>query len=158
MINKGIVDPEKMAVVGWSNGGYLANCLISTNRFKAISTGAGTLDMTMQWGEEDTPGHVVNYMQGLPWEKPEEYRKASPLYDLKPGIETAVLIHCGAGDPRVPVSHSKALHRALHHYLKVPCELVMYPGAGHGLTKYSHRMAKLKWDHQWFDHYLDITK
>jgi len=154
LIEKGIADPERLGVMGWSNGGYLTNCLIATNRFKCASSGAGVLDMTMQWGEEDTPGHVVNYCMALPWENPDNYRKASPLYDLKPGITTAVLIHQGAEDPRVPATQSKALHRALYYYLDVPCELILYPGAQHGLSTYQHRLAKMKWDHAWFDKYL----
>ncbi len=69
MIERGIADPDRLGVMGWSNGGYLTNCLItSTDRFKAASSGAGVFDMTIQWGEEDTPGHVINYMQGLPLE------------------------------------------------------------------------------------------
>ncbi len=154
LIEQGIVDPERLAVQGWSNGGLLTNCLISTNRFKAASSGAGVLDMTMQLLEEDTPGHVINYMEGLPWEQPEEYQAASPLYSLKPGITTPVLIHVGENDPRVPVTHSLGLHRMLNTYLDVPCELIIYPGAGHNLTKYTHRLAKIKWDHAWFDHYI----
>jgi len=155
LIEQGIVDPERMGVSGWSNGGFLTNCLIASNRFKAASSGAGVLDMTVQLIEEDTPGHVINYMKGLPWEKPEEYQKASPLYTFKPGITTAVLIHVGENDPRVPVSHSKGLHRMLTQYLDVPCELIIYPGAGHNLSKYTHRLAKVRWDHAWFDKYLN---
>ncbi len=154
LIDQGIVDPERMGVTGWSNGGFLTNCLIASNRFKAASSGAGTLDMTVQLIEEDTPGHVINFMEGLPWEKPEEYQKASPLYTLKPGITTAVLIHVGENDPRVPASHSIGLHRMLTRYLDVPCELVIYPGAGHNLSKYTHRLAKVQWDHAWFDRYV----
>ncbi|MCB2199130.1 S9 family peptidase [bacterium] len=154
LIEDGIVDPERMAVSGWSNGGFLTNALISSNRFKAASSGAGVLDMTVQFLEEDTPGHVINFAEGLPWENPEEYQKASPLYSLKPGIKTAVLIHVGENDPRVPVTHSKGLHRVLYRYLDVPVELVIYPGAGHNLTKYTHRLAKVQWDHAWMDRYV----
>lgn len=157
LIGKGIVDRERMGVTGWSNGGYLSNCLIATGRFKAASTGAGVFDMTMQWGEEDTPGHVINYLKGLPWEVPAEYQRASPLYHLKPGNNTATLIHVGEGDARVPATHSRALHRAMKYYLDAPCELLIYPGAGHGLTKYRHRLAKLKWDVAWFEKYLRPT-
>ncbi len=153
LIADGIVDEEQMAVSGWSNGGFLTNALISNNRFKAASTGAGVLDMTVQLIEEDTPGHVINYMEGLPWEQPEEYQTASPLYSFKPGMTTAVLIHVGENDPRVPASHSIGLHRMLSRYLDVPCELIVYPGAGHNLSKYTHRLAKAKWDHAWIDHY-----
>lgn len=80
LIAKGIVDGDKMAVMGWSNGGYLTNAIISTNqRFKAASSGAGVFDQNLQWMLEDTPGHVVNFMQGLPWEKPDAYRHGSSL-------------------------------------------------------------------------------
>ncbi len=154
LIERGIADPGRLGVMGWSNGGYLTNCLLATNRFKVASSGAGIIDMAMQWGEEDTPGHVINFQQGLPWENPDLYRSASPLYSLKPGIKTATLIHVGGDDPRVPPSHSKALFRALHHYLDVPCELIIYPGAHHGLSTYKHRLAKMKWDHAWFDKYM----
>ncbi len=75
MIERGIADPDRLGVMGWSNGGYLTNCLItSTDRFKAASSGAGVFDMTIQWGEEDTPGHVINYMQGLPGSRPASTR------------------------------------------------------------------------------------
>ena len=47
-----------------------------------------------------------------------------------------------------------ALHRSLHYYLDVPVELLVYPDEGHGLTKYSHRKAKLSWDTRWFDHHV----
>lgn len=154
MIDRGIADPKRLGVSGWSNGGYLTNCLIATNRFQAASSGAGVLDMTIQWAEEDTPGHVINYMDGLPWNKPEAYRKASPLYSFRNGIKTATIIHVGEKDPRVPATHSRGLHRALHYYLNAPCELLIYPGAGHSLSTYTHRRAKLKWDVAWFEKYL----
>jgi len=154
LIEKGIVDADRMGVMGWSNGGYLTNCLIASNRFKAASSGAGIMDMVMQWGEEDTPNHVINFQKGLPWENPQQYFKASPIYTLKPGITTATLIHVGGSDSRVPPSHSRALFRALHYYIKAPCELVIYPGQGHGLSTYTYRSAKMKWDHAWFDKYI----
>ncbi|MEZ9593524.1 prolyl oligopeptidase family serine peptidase [Shewanella sp. 10N.261.52.F9] len=154
LIANGIVDGDKMAVMGWSNGGYLTNALISTNnRFKAASSGAGVFDQRLQWILEDTPGHVVNFMEGLPWEKPEAYNHGSSLtYADK--IKTPTLIHIGEGDQRVPLGHAQGLYRALHHYLNVPVELVVYPGEGHGLSKYQHRKAKMEWDQKWFNHYV----
>ncbi|MCG9730414.1 S9 family peptidase [Shewanella sp. Isolate13] len=154
LIADGIIDGDKMAVMGWSNGGYLTNALISTNnRFKAASSGAGVFDQRLQWILEDTPGHVVNFMEGLPWEKPEAYNHGSSLtYADK--IKTPTLIHIGEGDQRVPLGHAQGLYRALHHYLNVPVELVVYPGEGHGLSKYQHRKAKMEWDQKWFNHYV----
>jgi dipeptidyl aminopeptidase/acylaminoacyl peptidase len=155
LVETGVADPEKLGVMGWSNGGYLTNCLITaTPRFKAASSGAGVFDTVMQWSTEDTPGHVINFSQGLPWEEAgAAMHRSSPLYDIEQ-CQTPTLIHVGENDPRVPPEHSRGLYRSLRHYLDVPTELVVYPGAGHGLTKYSHRKAKLDWDHRWFDHYV----
>lgn len=154
MIAKGIADPDKLGVMGWSNGGFLTNCVISkTTRFKAASSGAGVVDQFLQWGLEDTPGHVNNYMQGYPWQHPAAYDKASPSAFLNK-IKTPTLIHVGGNDSRVPPGHARALYRALHEYLHVPTELLVYPGEGHGLTKYKNRKAKMEWDLAWFDRYV----
>jgi dipeptidyl aminopeptidase/acylaminoacyl peptidase len=121
----------------------------------AASSGAGVFDTVMQWEIEDTPGHVINYSQGLPWEDDgmATMHRTSPLYDVE-NVKAATLIHVGENDPRVPQQHARGLYRALRHYLNIPVELIVYPGEGHGLTKYSHREAKLRWDHQWFEHYV----
>ncbi|MCL1059709.1 S9 family peptidase [Shewanella gelidimarina] len=154
LISDGIVDGDKMAVMGWSNGGYLTNALISTTeRFKAASSGAGVFDQRLQWMLEDTPGHVVNFMEGLPWEKPEAYTQGSSLSHVDK-IKTPTLIHIGENDQRVPAGHAQGLYRALKHYLNVPVELIVYPGEGHGLSKYQHRKAKMEWDQKWFEHYV----
>ncbi len=154
MVKQGIADPERLGVMGWSNGGYLTNCIIThTDRFAAASSGAGVFDVAMQWAIEDTPGHVVNYQKGLPWQRAESMQKASPMYDVHK-VKTPTLVHVGEHDARVPAEHSRALHRALHHYLKVPTELIVYPGEGHGLSKYDHRRAKMQWDLAWFSKYL----
>lgn len=154
LISDGLVDAEKMAVMGWSNGGYLTNALISTtDRFKAASSGAGVFDQRLEWMLEDTPGHVINFMQGLPWEQAEAYTKASSLTHANK-ITTPTLIHIGENDERVPLGHGQGLYRALNHYLNVPVELIVYPGEGHGLSKYQHRKTKMLWDQKWFEHYV----
>jgi len=154
MVARGIADPERLGVIGWSNGGFLTNCLITTTtRFKAASSGAGVLDQFMQWGIEDTPGHVINYMKGLPWQMRDAYLAASPAYKLG-SVTTPTLIHVGRNDPRVPVQHSRSLYRGLRHYAKVPTMLLEYPGEGHGLSKANQRMAKMEWDLAWFEKYV----
>ena len=155
LIDQGIADPDRIGVMGWSNGGYLTNCMIvaEPDMFAAASSGAGVLDMVIQWGTEDTPGHVINFVQGLPWQQAEHYQKASPLYRLD-RVKTPTLIHVGGNDPRVPPAHSRALYRALRHYLHVPTQLVVYPGEPHGLTTHENRLAKITWDLEWFDKYL----
>ncbi|MEM1008624.1 MAG: prolyl oligopeptidase family serine peptidase, partial [Myxococcota bacterium] len=154
LIKKGIVDPKRMAVMGWSNGGYLTNCLITrTHRFKAASSGAGVFDTAMQWMIEDTPGHVINFNKGLPWNRAQSMLRSSPLYHAG-NIRTPTLIHVGERDARVPPEHSYALYRSLRRYLHVPTQLLVYPKAFHGLRSKAHRSAKMEWDIRWFDHYV----
>ncbi|MEC8023469.1 MAG: prolyl oligopeptidase family serine peptidase, partial [Myxococcota bacterium] len=159
MIARGIADPNRLGVMGWSNGGYLTNCLIAHpehgKRFKVASSGAGVFDTAMQWMIEDTPGHVVNYSKGLPWQRPDRMIKSSPLYTIDTAV-TPTLIHVGEKDPRVPQQHSIALHRALHTYLKVPTELVIYPKMGHGLRTWGDKLTKMEWDIAWFEKYLPV--
>jgi len=154
MVAEGIADPDRLGVMGWSNGGFLTDALIAAStRFKAASSGAGVIDQSIQWATEDTPGHVINFMKGLPWENPEAYIKGSPLFGMA-STTTPTLIHVGGSDPRVPPAHSRALYRALKIYLDVPTELVIYPGAHHGLSTYTHRKAKMEWDLAWYEKYL----
>ena len=169
LVRDGVANPDKLGVMGWSNGGFLTNALLSETitapdldqkggtrevGFAAASSGAGVIDQVIQWGTEDTPGHVVNYMSGkLPWEFPAEYVESSPLYELNK-TETPTLIHVGGSDARVPPEHGKTLYRSLYNYLDVPAELIVYPGEPHGLMKKSNRAAKMAWDHAWFGKYL----
>jgi dipeptidyl aminopeptidase/acylaminoacyl peptidase len=153
LVEKGIADKDKLAVMGWSNGGFLVNALVTkTDRFKAASSGAGVADQTMQWATEDTPHHVVNLV-GLPWTKPESTIAASPIYALG-AVKTPLLLHVGENDERVPSVHAQAMFRGLDVYLDVPTELVIYPGAGHGLVKRSQRLTKMSWDLAWFDKWV----
>ncbi len=155
MVEQGIADPTRLGVMGWSNGGFLTNCLItSTDRFKAASSGAGVIDQVIQWGTEDTPGHVINFMKGnFPWSNPMQFLAGSPLSKLD-RVKTPTLIHVGENDERVPAANARTLYRGLQFYLNVPTELVVYPDEGHGLTTYKHRKAKMEWDLAWFDRYI----
>ncbi len=154
MIHRGIADEDKLGIMGWSNGGFLTNAVIThSDMFKAASSGAGIADMLIQWGIEDTPGHVINFMQGLPWEVPDQYRRSSPIWDFGK-VKTPTLIHVGGNDARVPVPHSRTIFRALNQYLGVPSVLLVYPEQGHGLGRLSMRQAKMEWDLAWFKRYV----
>lgn len=157
LIKDGIADPDRIGVMGWSNGGYLTNCLITLKdspvKFKAASSGAGILDTVAEWGFNDEPAYAAVFKKGLPWEQPDIYRKTSPTYGLG-NVTTPTLIHVGANDERCPPGHSKMLYRALKEYKKVPTELIVYPNQPHGLQKLSYRKAKMEWDLAWFDKYV----
>jgi dipeptidyl aminopeptidase/acylaminoacyl peptidase len=154
LMAKGVADPDRLGVMGWSNGGYLTNCVIThTTRFKAASSGAGIVDTVLEWGANDEPAYMLNFAQGLPWTKPDIYRKSSPCYALDK-VRTPTLIHVGGADDRCPPANSRMLYRALKEYVHVPTELIVYPGEPHGLSKYKNRKAKMEWDLAWFERYI----
>ncbi len=158
LVEKGIADPEKLGVSGWSNGGYLTNCLITkTTRFKAASSGAGIVDTVMEWGANDEPAYAMAFKKGLPWQQADLYKKTSPTYALDK-VRTPTLIHVGGSDERCPPAQSRMLYRALKEYVKVPTELLVYPGESHGVMKYSNRKAKMEWDLAWFEKYIRDKK
>jgi dipeptidyl aminopeptidase/acylaminoacyl peptidase len=107
----------------------------------------------MQWGINDEPAYMVAIKGGLPWDRPDVYRRTSATYQLNK-IRTPTLIHVGGSDERCPPAHSRMLYRALKLYNKVPTELVIYPGEPHGPLKYAHRRAKMAWDVAWFDRFV----
>lgn len=154
LVERGIADPQRLAVSGWSNGGYLTNCLITkTDRFKAAISGAGIVDTIMEFGANDEPAYAIVFKQGFPWSNPEKYHRASSTYQLD-RIRTPTLIHVGANDERCPPGHSRMLYRTLKYYNHVPTELIVYPGEGHGVMAYKHRRAKMEWDLAWLERYV----
>ena len=158
MVERKIADPARLGVFGWSNGGYLTNCVIArTQRFKAASSGAGIADIVLEWGTNDEPAYPLAFMQGYPWTKADAYRKASPIYSFG-DVKTPTIFHVGAKDERCPPGNSRMLYRALKEYLKVPTELVVYPGEPHGLGSMKSRRAKMEWDLAWFGRYIMAEK
>jgi dipeptidyl aminopeptidase/acylaminoacyl peptidase len=154
LVERGIADPQKLAVMGWSNGGYLTNCCLThTDRFKAAISGAGIIDAVMEFGANDEPAYSIVFKRGLPWSKDNTYVKSSPSWQLNK-IKTPTLIHVGANDERCPPGHSKTLYRALKEYNRVPTELLVYPGEPHGLRKYGHIKGKLEWDLAWLNRFV----
>jgi dipeptidyl aminopeptidase/acylaminoacyl peptidase len=157
LVKEGIADPNRVASMGWSNGGYLTNCLITQKslpfKLKAASSGAGIIDTVLEWGTNDEPAYPKAFKKGEPWNRPELYMKTSPTYGLG-NVTTPTLIHVGGNDERCPPGNSRMLYRALKEFVNVPTELVVYPGEPHGLTKKSNRKAKMEWDLAWFEKYV----
>lgn len=155
MIERGIADPDRIGVMGWSYGGYLTNCMITRGElFKAAISGAGIVDMNLQWGLMDTPGWVMNFMAGAkPWEDPALYQKSSPIQQMHKAT-AATLIHVGGEDPRCPPANAHVLYRALKQFGNADAQLLIYPGEGHHLSRYQHIRARAAWNLAWFDKYL----
>jgi dipeptidyl aminopeptidase/acylaminoacyl peptidase len=152
LVKERIADPEKLGIAGWSYGGYMASWAITqTTRFKAAITGAGMSDLAMEFGTEDGPAYD-EWFYGLPYEKPDGFRKSSPLTYIT-NAKTPTLILQGEDDVVDPLGQSTALYRALKRY-GVECELVQYPREGHGLREEKHLTDRLTRIVAWFEKYL----
>ncbi len=130
VIAMGVADPNRLAAVGWSYGGYMtANITTRTNRFKVAIVGAGPVNLVSQAGTSDLPEMIPAYMAAYPWEKPEVYRSQSPIFSAS-NIKTPTMILHGTDDTRVPYSQGQEWHTALRAR-GVECTLIGYPRSGH---------------------------
>ncbi|MBT8218194.1 MAG: S9 family peptidase, partial [Bacteroidia bacterium] len=140
LIEEGIVDKDKMGVKGWSAGGHWSNWILThTDRFKAISSGAGTMNWLSMYAQSDVQRNRQFYLgDDLPYDNFEAYWDQSPIKYIK-NAKTPTMIHVVAGDPRVPSPQSVELHMALKK-LGVDTELFMYPGKSHGIPDTRNRL------------------
>jgi dipeptidyl aminopeptidase/acylaminoacyl peptidase len=153
LIAKGIADPNRLGAMGWSQGGYISAFLTThTDRFKAISVGAGISDWMTYYVNTDITPFTRQYLHATPWEDPEIYAKTSPITTIKQA-KTPTLIQQGSNDARVPVPDSFELYRGLQDY-NVPSRLVLYTGFGHGINKPKSLRALQQSNLDWFNHYI----
>jgi dienelactone hydrolase len=132
LIAQGIADATRLALTGWSYGGYLAAWMLAhSDRFTVGSVGAGVFDLTTHYGL-GAP-QLEEYFGGPPWRLPSLYRRQSPIQHVA-GIRTPTLIFHGETDNAVSIAQSELLHAALRAE-GVPTELVRYPGEGHSLRQ-----------------------
>ena len=79
VVKLGYADPDRLAVTGYSYGGYMTNVIITrTNRFKAAASGAGHSLIAANYGH-DIYQKWYSWELGVPWENAEKYERLSPL-------------------------------------------------------------------------------
>jgi dipeptidyl aminopeptidase/acylaminoacyl peptidase len=154
LIAQGIVDSTKMGVLGWSAGGHWSNWILThTNRFKAISTGAGTSNWISMYAESDVQRNRQFYLGNkLPYDDFDAYWNQSPLKYIK-NAKTPTMIHVVEGDPRVPRPQSEELFMALKR-LGVPTEMYVYPGNTHGIPDPRNQLLKSVAEMAWMDYWV----
>jgi dipeptidyl aminopeptidase/acylaminoacyl peptidase len=154
LIAQGIADPDRMGALGWSAGGHWSNwILVQTDRFKAISSGAGTSNWISMYAQSDVQRNRQYYLGNkLPYDDFDAYWNQSPLKYIK-NAKTPTMIHVVEGDPRVPSPQSVELHMALKQ-LGVPTELFMYPGSTHGIPDPRNQLVKAMSEMAWMDYYV----
>jgi dipeptidyl aminopeptidase/acylaminoacyl peptidase len=153
LIAQGFVDKDRVGSMGWSEGGYISAFITtSSDRFKAVSVGAGISDWMTYYVNTDITPFTRQYLKSTPWDDPEIYKKTSPIsYIAK--AKTPTLIQQGDRDKRVPVPDSFELRQALEDK-GVPVKMVLYHGFGHPIDKPKQQRAVMEENLHWFEHYI----
>ncbi len=156
VIAKGIADPDRLGVMGWSYGGYMTSWVIGhTGRFKAASVGAGVTDLVSFSGTSDIHSFLPSYFGGEPWDRDDLYREHSPISHVK-GVKTPTLIQHGDEDERVPITQGYELYNALKRQ-GCPVKMVVYPRAHHAIQEPKLLLDAMKRNLDWFDEHIGTS-
>jgi dipeptidyl aminopeptidase/acylaminoacyl peptidase len=153
LVKDGAADPNRLAIGGYSYGGYMTNWLITqTTRFKAAVTGAGAVEHAANWGNDDLTFDDAFYLGGTPWQAQSNYNSEAALFQFDK-VKTPTHVVGGADDVRVAVAEDYLLERALNA-VGVPSSLLIFPGEGHPLAKNPwHGKIKVREELKWLDKY-----
>lgn len=154
LVERDVADPERLAVAGWASGGTrVGEMLGHTGRFRAATTGAANFNLIAAYADGDFLVQWHSLMGGTPWDRPEAWDRASPIRQAR-NVTTPTLILHGEADPFVPVDQAVGYYNALRQH-GVPAELWIYPGAGHGISRLSHREHAARLILGWLERWLD---
>ena len=152
-VSRGLADPDRLVVGGWSYGGISTNYLIATTtRFKAATSGASISNVLAGYGTDQYIRDYENEL-GVPWKNPETWMRLSYPFLHADRIKTPTLFLCGEKDFNVPLLNTEQMYQALRS-LGVPTELVIYPGQSHGLKKPSYIIDRYKRHLDWYARWI----
>ena len=153
---KGLVDPNQVATMGWSNGAILSIALAieDHDRYKVLSEGAGDVEWISDWANVDFGESFDAYYFGAnPIQNPQLYVEKSPFFRIS-RLKAPTIIFQGMEDRNVPTDQSWDLYRAIYWTNKVPHRFFLFPGEPHGPQKATHQLRKVREELAWFEKYF----
>ncbi|WP_214415516.1 S9 family peptidase [Sphaerisporangium fuscum] len=149
LVAEGVADPDRLAVTGYSYGGYMTCRLTTlTGRFRAAVPGGCVSDIASMVGPSDA-GLLLKLHECAG-----DVVRQSPMTYVD-GVTTPTLLLHGESDDTCPVGQAEQWFAALRER-GVPVRLVRYPGASHLFIlngRPSHRVDYneriLQWLEQW---------
>jgi len=173
MIELGVADPKRLAVMGHSYGGYSVYGLVTqTNRFQAAIAGSGISDLVSLYGTFDatlryeTRPHEWHGMQSLaetgqirmgnpPWKDWSRYIRNSPISYVD-RVQTPLLIYQGDMD-YIAIQQSEEFFTALYRQGK-RARFIRYWGEGHSLTSPANIRDFWMEVYAWLDEFCDVSR
>jgi dipeptidyl aminopeptidase/acylaminoacyl peptidase len=153
VIKRGVADPDRLAVMGGSYGGFMTFWTITqTNRFKCAIGHAGISDWYGFFGQTDVPDLMTYGLGGLPWTARESYAKWSPMTYVD-RVKTPIMITHGEQDRRVPIQQGELYYRALRRR-GVEVVFVRYPREPHSISEPNHQIDLANRQLAWLDKHL----
>lgn len=153
VVGMGIADPARLGIGGWSYGGILTDYTIASDqRFKAAIAGAGSANQISMYGADEYVFQYDNEI-GPPWRNPQGWMKVSYPFFHADRIHTPTLFMGGDKDFNVPLIGGEQMYQALQT-LRVPTELVIYPGEFHEFTRPSFLRDRMQRYLAWYEKYL----
>lgn len=154
LVQQGIADRDRVGSMGWSQGGYISAFLTTkhSDRFKAISVGAGISDWMTYYVNTDIHPFTRQYLKATPWDDPKIYADTSPMTYIKQA-RTPTLIQHGNEDTRVPIPNAYQLYQGLRDQ-NVLVQLSIFKGFGHGINKPKANRAAMQQNFEWFTRYI----
>jgi dipeptidyl aminopeptidase/acylaminoacyl peptidase len=152
-VARGIADPDRLGIGGWSYGGILTNQVIARDRrFKAATSGAGQGNALIGYG---TDMYTLEYELelGKPWAALDAWKRVSQPFLRADRIVTPTLFLCGQEDWNVPLINSEQMYQALRS-LGRKTELVIYPGEAHGIRRPSFVLDRMERYLAWYGEHL----
>jgi dipeptidyl aminopeptidase/acylaminoacyl peptidase len=161
LIEKGIVDENRMALSGGSYGGYMTAWIIGhTDRFKVACSQRGVYNLISMYGTTDIPFFIGGWFDSLPWLDVDKFWQHSPLAYAH-NIKTPLLILHSENDFRVPIEQGEQLFAWIRRATDTPVKMIRFPREGHELSRSGepeHRMRRLREMMNWFNTYIQPEK
>jgi len=153
MVERGVADPNRIAVTGRSYGGYMASWLVTqTHRFAAaIPTSPVTNNFSHHW-TANIPEFTRRFLKDDPYRTNGTYHARSPVF-FADRARTPTLSMAGARDRCTPAGQATEFHRALAEN-GVPCELVIYPEEGHHVDRLEAQADQMARMLDWLNRFM----
>jgi len=152
MIDRGLVDEDRMAATGGSYGGYMVTWIAGhTDRFACLINHAGVYDLYLQFAADYTANRKYQY-GGAPWEDLDQLNKNNPA-QFAENFSTPMLVIHGEKDYRVNLAHGILVYN-IYKNMGLDARLVYYPDENHWILSPQNSLHWYDEFYGWLERYL----